>query len=63
MSVARDLSKVTRIEVIDEGGRAYTRWNVSLEESIQDDGRIMKIIVKSKGTGAIVRSTMPNQPA
>lgn len=43
-----DASKITRVEVIDETGRAYTRWDVKAEVSIQDEGRTMKIFITSK---------------
>jgi len=39
-------SKVTRVEVIDETGRVYTKWNCSVELSYQDDGRTLKVFVK-----------------
>ena len=44
--VAEDARKVTRFEVIDEGGRAYTRWGVKIDLSYQDDGRTLKVFVK-----------------
>jgi hypothetical protein len=38
---------VTRVEVIDGKGRSYTNWNVeSLEFSLQDEGRTLKIFIK-----------------
>lgn len=37
---------VTRVEVIDETGRAYVKYNRSdVEISIQDDGRTLKLFV------------------
>lgn len=42
------LSSVTRIEIIDEQGRAFTRWNVAVHVDFQDDYRTMKIWVKEK---------------
>lgn len=36
---------LTRIEVIDEGGRAYTRWGVDVGISIQDKKRTIKLFV------------------
>jgi ssDNA-binding replication factor A large subunit len=39
-------SKVTRVEVVDETGRVYTKWNCSIELSYQDDGRTLKVFVK-----------------
>lgn len=48
-----DDSKITRFEVIDENGRAYTRWDVKVEVSIQDGGRTMKIFVHDKNYGVL----------
>ena len=42
-----DNSKVTRFEVIDEKGRAYTKHNCKIELSYQDDGRTLKVFVNS----------------
>jgi hypothetical protein len=41
------VDRVSRIEVIDETGRAYSRWNCDIEPSLQDDGRTLKLFVKS----------------
>lgn len=38
--------KVTRIEVIDETGRAYVRYGVRVELDLQDEGRTLKVLVK-----------------
>lgn len=37
------IENVTRLEVIDENGRTYTRWNCTLEILVQDSGRTLKI--------------------
>lgn len=37
--------RLTRLEVIDETGRAYTRHNVSMTLSYQDDGRTLKVFI------------------
>jgi len=37
---------VTRFEVIDENGRAYTEHYCNVELSYQDDGRTLKVFVK-----------------
>ena len=37
---------VTRFEVIDENGRAYTEHYCNVELSYQDDGRILKVFIK-----------------
>lgn len=40
--------KVTRVEVIDENGRVYTKWDCYVELSYQDDGRTLKLFVAPK---------------
>lgn len=41
--------EITRVEVIDSTGRAYTQYNVKeVQMSIQDDGRTMKIFLKDE---------------
>jgi len=42
------MNKVTRFEVIDEDGRIYTRWDCEIELSYQDEGRTLKVFVKTK---------------
>ncbi len=47
---ALDISKVSRLEVISyENGREYVNWNkewtLGIEESLQDDGRTLKIFI------------------
>ena len=37
---------VTRFEVIDEHGRAYTEHYCNVELSYQDDGRTLKVFIK-----------------
>jgi hypothetical protein len=39
-------NKVTRLEVIDQIGRAYVKWDCEIKLSYQDDGRTLKIFVK-----------------
>jgi len=39
------LDDVTRFEVIDENGRTYSRLQVEVELSYQDDGRTLKVFV------------------
>ena len=41
-----DNSKLTRFEVIDENGRAYTKRDCNVELSYQDDGRTLKVFIK-----------------
>ena len=44
-----DVEKVTRLEVIDADGRSYTMHGIeSMEFSLQDDGRTLKIFVITK---------------
>lgn len=39
-----DVSKVTRVEVIDGYGRAYTSYNAdAVHIAIQDDGKTLKV--------------------
>ena len=45
---AQDLSGVTRVEVIDGVGRAYSNFGVKLVVlDVQDEGRTLKVFVKS----------------
>ena len=46
----KDMAKdqtVTRFEVIDENGRAYTEHYCKVELSYQDDGRTLKVFINS----------------
>lgn len=41
---------VTRIEVIDEDGRSYSKWNIYNKTfSFQDEGKTLKIFLDQKG--------------
>ena len=42
-----DLSKVNRVEVIDEKGRSYVNWKPTNKTSIsmQDDGKTLKVFI------------------
>jgi hypothetical protein len=43
---AQDYSQVTRVEVIDASGRAYTKLNIkSVELQLQDDSRTLKLFI------------------
>ena len=43
---SQDLSGVTRVEVIDGNGRAYTNYGVRLVAlDVQDEGRTLKVLV------------------
>lgn len=37
--------KETRVEIIEKGERKFVKWNCKIEESIQDDGRTLKLFV------------------
>ena len=44
-----DVSKVTRLEVIDENGRSYVKYHISdVKFSLQDDERTLKIFLEVK---------------
>lgn len=44
---AMNLSNVTRVEIIDSTGRAYSKWGVKdVQMDLQDDERTLKIFVK-----------------
>lgn len=46
MELEKVIEKVTRVEIIDETGRAYTKWNTRIGMvSIQDDGRTLKLFL------------------
>ena len=40
--------KNKRIEIIDDDGRQYVRYNVDIEVSLQDNDRTIKIFVKRR---------------
>ncbi len=45
-----DMPYITRVEVIDEKGRAYTRRNLKdVVFHFQDNGRTLKIFIKEGG--------------
>jgi len=43
-----DENKITRFEVIDESGRVYVRHEVSVELSVQDGGKTLKVFIKGE---------------
>lgn len=44
--------KVTRVEVIDNSGRAYTEYNAAdVQISFQDDERTLKVFLKNLNKG------------
>jgi len=52
MSKDIDLSamfdQVTRLEVIDEDGRVYVRYDLEVQVQLQDDERTLKIFVQKR---------------
>jgi hypothetical protein len=41
------MQEVTRLEIIDENGRSYTKYQIAnIEFSLQDDNRTLKIFLK-----------------
>lgn len=40
-----ETDNVTRFEVIDKTGRAYTKRGVQVELSLQDEGRTLKVFI------------------
>ena len=40
------MSKITRVEIIDETGRIFSRRNQHVDISMQDDGQTMKVFIK-----------------
>ena len=48
-TVSIDESKITRVEVIDETGRAFVALDVVTVLSVQDDGRTLKVFVSRRG--------------
>lgn len=44
-----DTPEVTRVEVIDETGRVYVRFDVNASVSLQDEGRTLKLFVGPNG--------------
>ena len=47
-----NFSTITRLEVIDEAGRKYTRWKCKIDPSVQDQGRTLKLFVEATGDPA-----------
>lgn len=47
----KELKNITRIEVIEKGMRKYTKWDCKVEESIQDEGRTLKLFVEDNKDG------------
>lgn len=45
---AGDFSAVTRVEVIEAGGRVAVRYGVSVEVHVQDEGRTLKVFLTER---------------
>lgn len=44
-----DYPNVNRVEVIDENGRSYVKYNANnVQIQIQDDGRTMKVFLRKE---------------
>ena len=49
LDTIENLENVTRVEVIDNHGRSYIHYNAeSVEYSLQDDGKTLKIFIMDK---------------
>lgn len=48
VQILPDPRNFTRLEVVDENGRAYSRRDCGISLSVQDDGRTFKIFVKPR---------------
>lgn len=47
MTEGKNLGNVNRIEVIDNNGRAYVKYDIeSVVMQLQDDGKTLKLFVK-----------------
>ena len=47
---AKDFSRVNRVEVIDNDGRVYTKYNVTgVSYQLQDDCQTLKLFVDHEG--------------
>ena len=49
MEKSLNTSKVNRVEVIDQNGRAYVQWDkreaITVECQLQDEGRTLKVFI------------------
>ena len=48
MTLHMSSERLTRVEVIDETGRAYVRWGVGVATEVQDEGRTLKVFVRAE---------------
>lgn len=47
-----DTSKLTRVEVIDDTGRVFSKWQQKVVLLVQDDGKTLKIFLTDDPTAA-----------
>lgn len=40
--------QISRFEVIDDKGRSYCAYDCEIKQSLQDDGRTLKIFIQKK---------------
>jgi len=41
-------NKITRLEIIEDAKRKYVKWDCRITESIQDNGRTLKLFIIDK---------------
>ncbi len=44
----KDDGLITRVEVIDQDGRALVRYNQTVTVSVQDEGRTLKVFIRDR---------------
>lgn len=42
-----DFSKLTRVTIVNDGGRQFEQYQVNVEPSVQDGGRTLKLFLTS----------------
>jgi len=43
-----DFDKISRVVVVDDTGRAYEKWGVTVFLDVQDDERTLKLFLKDE---------------
>lgn len=43
-----DFTNISRVTLVDERGRVYERYNLSVVADVQDDGRTLKLFVDKR---------------
>ncbi len=56
-----DRRKETRLTVVDESGRVYEKYNIIIDESIQDDGRTLKLFVSHATEEKVIMTGCPDE--